>query len=484
MKRKNCIRVIVWILILFTLICSVDMPVWADDDIVLPILGYSMDMDCYEAVSVTDYVEADNELGDADATIFAYEELSQEADYWDEFSTEYYYNQLENDYEREFWNGLKSVCDEILYTSGGVKEITLSNRRAYSTAYVPMKGDLSSNRATEILKLFYGSNPQYYFIENGYISYGTSFGYAVYDDFASSTARKNATDEYKKAIDSAIYSINKTTDLDTILQIQKCVCELTVYNYDASNRIVSEEISKSQSGYSCFVMNKTVCSGYAHAIQLLCNYFDIDSTILYSSNHAWNLVKCDDNWYQIDSTWADQNSGIYYGYFMKSYSEYMSDSSHIAYSWMYSYSPSATLDSTIPYNWSSAGISIPTVIESIEATYAIDKGNSGYTVTLCPNDNRNLNIYYTLDGTCPDEAKTKSYKYKTPIKLETENQVNALRFIAVCDRYRDSAVINVSVGDIKIKMLGASARSTADSIEFDIQYEVSLQHSQVNGHTF
>lgn len=52
-----------------------------------------------------------------------------------------------------------------------------------------------------------------------------------------------------------------------------------------------------------------VCRGYAEAFKLLMNELDIECEILTGKadniSHAWNVVKIDDEWYQIDCTFDD-----------------------------------------------------------------------------------------------------------------------------------------------------------------------------------
>jgi transglutaminase/protease-like cytokinesis protein 3 len=52
------------------------------------------------------------------------------------------------------------------------------------------------------------------------------------------------------------------------------------------------------------------CSGYAHAVQYLCDLSGIECMYITGTNkagqsHAWNVVKVDGNWYNFDTTWAD-----------------------------------------------------------------------------------------------------------------------------------------------------------------------------------
>lgn len=56
------------------------------------------------------------------------------------------------------------------------------------------------------------------------------------------------------------------------------------------------------------VDGRGACSAYASATQLLLSMMRIDCRLVQGSrkmNHVWNLVKVDDNWYHLDTTWND-----------------------------------------------------------------------------------------------------------------------------------------------------------------------------------
>lgn len=57
--------------------------------------------------------------------------------------------------------------------------------------------------------------------------------------------------------------------------------------------------------YSCIVLGKAQCSGYADAFLQTVKLCGLDVRYVHSSTHAWNLVKLDDNWYHVDVTWED-----------------------------------------------------------------------------------------------------------------------------------------------------------------------------------
>ena len=92
-----------------------------------------------------------------------------------------------------------------------------------------------------------------------------------------------------------------------------------------------------------------VCDGYAQAFELLCAEAGIYAYMMYgesinafgdTESHAWNVVKIDDQWYQIDCTWDDpiinggvvtDGSNLSYAYFLltdtEMYTDHVLDSS-------------------------------------------------------------------------------------------------------------------------------------------------------------
>ena len=74
----------------------------------------------------------------------------------------------------------------------------------------------------------------------------------------------------------------------------------TEYDIDATN---------GQNIQSVFLTGRSVCQGYAKALQYLCLQCNLECiTVSGTANgtgHAWVLVKLDGDWYHADPTWAD-----------------------------------------------------------------------------------------------------------------------------------------------------------------------------------
>ncbi len=82
----------------------------------------------------------------------------------------------------------------------------------------------------------------------------------------------------------------------------------------------NSEAALSQSAYSALVNGQTVCAGYARAYQYLMQQLGIPCyycTGYSGENHAWNIVKLTDGFYNVDVTWDDTNPYTY-DYFNKS----------------------------------------------------------------------------------------------------------------------------------------------------------------------
>lgn len=99
-----------------------------------------------------------------------------------------------------------------------------------------------------------------------------------------------------------------------------------IHDYIIKN-VSYDTTCQNYSAYSALIHKTSVCNGYALLAYKMLTYANIPckyvtgytSTNGVKQEHAWNLVKVDDKWYNMDITWddTDKNNEILYDYFLK-----------------------------------------------------------------------------------------------------------------------------------------------------------------------
>lgn len=110
-------------------------------------------------------------------------------------------------------------------------------------------------------------------------------------------------------------------DMEKELAIHDYIVLHTAYDYDhfQNNTIPGD----SYNAYGVLLKGTAVCQGYAEAAQLMLTLAGIDSQIVTGyaggGGHAWNKVKIDGEYYNLDTTWddpaPDEQGRVIYSYF-------------------------------------------------------------------------------------------------------------------------------------------------------------------------
>lgn len=79
--------------------------------------------------------------------------------------------------------------------------------------------------------------------------------------------------------------------------------------------------------YGALIKGSAVCSGYADAVERLLTRCGVYAAVINSEkmNHAWNVVKINGNYYELDTTWMDSNIKNFLKYFICSTAELSKD---------------------------------------------------------------------------------------------------------------------------------------------------------------
>lgn len=359
---------------------------------------------------------------------------------WEKYGSYYFYNQLSSK-EKAYWDALNKVCLKYMTTQADAAKYNISGTTYY---YIDIVGSssLSLSQMEEVYQIFRYSNPQYYFLKSAYLKSGT-YGIAgcVYPAFANGSARAAATKKVQSQVSSWQKKIDAcSTDEKKVKMIHDLIIDKVEYNqtlYD--NNFKDEDTAYSQSAYSVFCTDLTVCAGYSQAFEMMCNGSGIDAVAVTSYYHEWNKVRLNDSWYNVDCTWDDADGTIYYGYFERSdnYYDTVNYSSYVFHAeediWE-GYLPACTIDSGAT---STAPGTIATITQTVaKPVISASVSGTSYKVKITSKTSGAV-IYYTTDGSEPNAAYSKGTRYTGAFTVSPGKTVKA---VAVCNKYADSSV--------------------------------------------
>ena len=110
------------------------------------------------------------------------------------------------------------------------------------------------------------------------------------------------------------------SDYEKVLGIYDYITHNVTYDYE---NLEDESYNLKYSAYAALVNKTAVCQGYANLFYRLALELGVDSRIITGigngGGHAWNIVKLDGRYYNLDATWdaAWVEAGLSYEYFLR-----------------------------------------------------------------------------------------------------------------------------------------------------------------------
>ena len=159
-----------------------------------------------------------------------------------------------------------------------------------------------------VWKVFYGDNPEYYWLSNTLILGGNDFNLCIDVAYASASYRA----ECDQAIDQMVAELDAEitdgmSDLEKAKTIHDFVINRMDYAYENDGTTPQDDIW-AHNMIGCAKYNWGVCESYAKTYLYLCLLNDVECLYVVGDAgepHAWNLICLDGTWYGVDCTWDD-----------------------------------------------------------------------------------------------------------------------------------------------------------------------------------
>lgn len=138
----------------------------------------------------------------------------------------------------------------------------------------------------------------------------------------------NETKEQTEEVDRLVKKLMVDLKMNDKTEYEKIK---TIHDYIIVNTQYDLSLEKN-TAYDNLVLKTSVCQGYAMLTYKMMLEAGIDTRIITGRgkdvSHAWNIVKLDDKWYNIDCTWDDPvsedgMSHLEYKYFLKSNADFI-----------------------------------------------------------------------------------------------------------------------------------------------------------------
>lgn len=221
----------------------------------------------------------------------------------------FYYNRL-NEKEKDLY---QSLLKNVLIIS---QEQDQEGR--YFVRETCLSQELKREEVQHAVEALLYDNPQFFWLANTYAhtSGGGSTIVQLYSNISAELCSSMSA-ELNESVAKMLNDFPKeASELDREIFLFKKITEQCRYDYTAGQ---NGETWKAYTAYGALVEGKAVCDGYARAMQLLCQYADLNCLLVDGmadgDYHRWNLILIDGDWYHLDITWCDADTMLQYNYF-------------------------------------------------------------------------------------------------------------------------------------------------------------------------
>ena len=179
-----------------------------------------------------------------------------------------------------------------------------ANALALETSFVPVV-PITVSEVVNVINAVYHDHPELFWMESGYTYKYTEDNICVHVNLNFNETANNIEESKAKFEESANAIIDVASALENDYEKEKYVYKVLMdcVEYD-------ENAELHQSPYSALVYGKSVCAGYARAFQYIMLELGVPTYYCTgeSQGHAWNIVKLDGGYYNVDVSRGDTKS--------------------------------------------------------------------------------------------------------------------------------------------------------------------------------
>ena len=269
--------------------------------------------------------------------------------YSENINNKFFYNQLTNEQKR-IYNGLQENKDKLkqgnyVIEYGDIFPETETEEEGqkqigadYQTAIEAFTHDNADLFYLDVNKMYLNIETTTKFFKtkhNIYISAATGSTY-LSSNFTSTEQIEVAIEQIEQVKNNVLKSLNGN-DYQNIGYIHDYLVNNIEYD-NSYNEIGSYSL------YGALIGKKCVCEGYMKAFKYLANAAGFECEMIQgmatnssgrTENHAWNCIKLNGTWYQVDTTWDDPiivgngklTNSARYRYFLKGTNTFSQDHS-------------------------------------------------------------------------------------------------------------------------------------------------------------
>ncbi len=200
-----------------------------------------------------------------------------------------------------------------------------ANAKITNSPFKAVNKEISQKELSNAFEALFYDHPELFWLETAYTASYRKSGDCIKIDLEFNSTADDLDNSKEKFDNAANEILNEAKGLASDFDKEKHV-------HDALAKRDSYSLSAplNQSAYSALVNGETVCAGYARAFQYLMQELKVPTYFCagYAGEaHAWNIIKLDDDYYNLDVTWDDtaDEKICNYDYFNKTDKDFSKD---------------------------------------------------------------------------------------------------------------------------------------------------------------